>query len=109
MDKHLSFKEAKRLSIIKWEAIVNSNGIIKNLPIEVENLIAKCGFCERYNADSSNYQINCTQCEFGKKAGICFKQESLFMIYSTSSNDKLRVAKLILEVIKSLKDNNNEI
>ena len=109
MEERLSFEEAKRLSIIKWEAIVNAKGVKCDLPKEVENLNGKCGFCERYNAQIGNYHKNCTQCEFGKKAGICFKYESLFMAYSITDNNKLKVAKQILEIIKSLKSIHNEI
>ena len=109
MDEQLSFDEAKRLSIIKWEAIVNANGNKCDLPEEVENLNGKCGFCERYNAQIGNYHKNCPQCEFGKSAGICFKTDSLFMRYSITDNNKLKAAKQILEIIKSLKSIHNEI
>ena len=48
MDKEqLSLKEAKRLSLLKWEHIVKANGAYC-FPLECANLNCHCGFCERW-------------------------------------------------------------
>lgn len=95
MTEQLSFKEAKRLSIIKWEAHVKAGGDEWNLPLELRKLTCNCGFCERWNLD-------CLFCEFGKVAGYCTIDNSIYDIWQydrTSHN-----AQLILNIIKSMPD-----
>ncbi len=53
----LTKKEAKRLSILKWEFIIKNGGDYKltlELPKEIHHLDANCGYCEKYK--------DCTKC-----------------------------------------------
>ena len=120
MDEQLSFEEAKRLSIIKWTKIVellendnsfdgyNITDFLKQMP-EISQLIAACGFCERYVKNIS-FKVGCAMCEFGIKTGNCTSNFFLFSHYTDSYRyKKLEYAKQILETIKSLKSIHNEI
>lgn len=120
MNEQLSFDEAKRLSIIKWTKIVellendnsfdncNITNFLKQMP-EISQLVADCGFCERYIKNVPN-RDGCAICEFGIETGYCFDEFSLFSNYIESFGYiKLRYAKQILETIKSLKSIHNEI
>ena len=120
MNEQLSFEEAKILSIIKWTRIVelleNDNSIsnmaiidiLKQMP-ELSELDAYCGFCERYVKNLS-FKKGCVICEFGIETGYCISDFSLFSNYTESFGYiKLRYAKQILEIIKSLKSIHNEI
>jgi len=43
-------KEAKRLSLLKWQMIIDNNGRNNiNYPDELMELKAYCGYCEKYN------------------------------------------------------------
>ncbi len=46
----LTKKEAKKLSILKWEFIIANGGDHNNnkLPKELDELISHCGYCEKY-------------------------------------------------------------
>ncbi len=46
----LTKKEAKRLSILKWEFIIANGGgyLPHELPVELQGLLAECGYCEKY-------------------------------------------------------------
>ncbi len=46
----LTKKEAKRLSILKWEFIIANGGRyqFRELPEELRLLTAECGYCEKY-------------------------------------------------------------
>ena len=120
MNEQLSFDEAKILSIIKWTKIVellendnsfdncNITDFLRQMP-ELSQLVAKCGFCERYIKNVS-FNVGCAICEFGIETGCCFNDFSLFTNYTESfRHTKLRYAKQILETIKSLKSIHNEI
>lgn len=79
----LSFEKAKELSIKKWKAILEGKDWRDNP--ELNYLLHGCGFCERYSIimdDMDQYfdDINkdCSYCEFGKVAGICGEDDSLF-------------------------------
>lgn len=111
MKNQLSFKEAKRLSIIKWEAHAShSNGynpFIKH-DHRIEELLHGCGFCERNKKDIDySFEKDCDKCEFGKIAGKCNDDNSLFNNWMIVSSGilKIKFAKDILEVIKSLNEN----
>ena len=43
-------KEAKRLSILKWEFIIANGGDYEpeELPEELQGLVAQCGYCDKY-------------------------------------------------------------
>jgi hypothetical protein len=107
MDEQLSFEEAKRLSIIKWEATINQGGNLYKIPRGIRKLKHYCGFCERYKVVSNeNLGEDCDRCEFGKVAGKCVLDNSLFDDWYTSRyEDRTHKAKIILECIKSLKEN----
>ena len=120
MKERLSFDEAKKLSIIKWTKIVelleNDNtitdwamvDILKQIP-EISQIVANCGFCERYIKDVS-FKKGCALCEFGIQTGCCVDDSSLFSKYDESFGYiKLGYAKQILETIKSLESIHNEI
>jgi len=93
----LSFEEAKRLSIKKWQKHVNCNGfdIYIETDEELGKLCCTCGFCERW-------QMRCQYCEFGKVAGKCSSADSLhaeWCMYNTKKS-----AQKILDVIKNLEE-----
>ena len=46
-------REAKRLSVLKWKIIVSKDGACNayDLPDEVKELRAYCGYCEKYQRD----------------------------------------------------------
>jgi len=50
----LTKKQAKELSVKKWEYIVNNDGrdygLLKKYP-ELDNLQSSCGYCEKYLCD----------------------------------------------------------
>ena len=75
-NKQLSFSEAKRLSILKWEHIVKANGAYC-FPLECTNLICYCGFCERWDWQG-NQEVCETQCELGMQIGVCCDNGSLY-------------------------------
>ena len=100
----LSLKEAKRLSIIKWEAHVKAGGECKQMPIETSFLKNRCGFCERYRDSDEDYGLACYDCEFGKLAGWCNNEDEsdLYSIWCDRSN--VENAQSILNIIKSIPD-----
>jgi len=99
----LSFETAKRLSIIKWEYIVNNNGsndLLLKVHPELASLRASCGFCE---LQKENYPIFCDDC-------YCFSlcnTDSIYFRWSTAVQNNepvpivLPLAKQILEIIKN--------
>jgi len=95
----LTFEEAKRLSIKKWEIIVKNDGDNSfedlNYDEEIYRLRCKCGFCHRYN-------MQCTLCEFGASAGICTDKHSIYGQWEKKPNKEQAVQ--ILEIIKNLKE-----
>ena len=93
----LTKKQAKELSIKKWEYIVGNNGkedgLIKACP-ELEKLIAHCGYCEIY--------IACDKCpiyfkkgEFRYGCGSELHPWDKWSCYHTKSN-----AQRVLDLIK---------
>ena len=91
----LSLKEAKRLSIIKWESHVKAVGDEWHYPSEIRSLCCHCGFCERWN-------MECEQCEFGKIAGDCTEDNSIYNLWYCDRN--IENDQAILEIIKSIPD-----
>ena len=98
--KQMSFDEAKRLSMIKWDMLSRGFRISElDSNEEIRLLIANCGFCERH-------QQYCENCEFGKAAGICQSPDSLFGKWRTASvEERPLVAKEILTLILCIKEN----
>lgn len=93
----LSFSEAKRLGIKKWQMHVDAGGYSDEVyeDKELKCLRGHCGFCERW-------EVKCKNCEFGKVAGKCDSEGSLFDYWSyicTKEN-----AERILNVIKNLEE-----
>ena len=102
--EQLSFEEAKRLSIKKWEIIVKNDGescidLLEN-DKELVKLRSHCGFCERMSI--GYYLLKCEECEFGKISGDCHKNNSYFRIWQLNKNKEN--AQNILEIIKNLKE-----
>ncbi len=98
--EQLSFDEAKRLSIKKWEMHVRGNGESMKVyeDLELNNLLFNCGFCERHLDISGN----CDKCEFARVAGECGEEDALFTKWTddpTKDN-----AQEILDVIINLKE-----
>jgi len=100
MKNQLSLAEAKRLSIIKWELIVENNGSPEiDYPEEVSVLIHDCGFCERWRPHKSG----CEKCECAKVlGGACNSMggRDLFAIWS--KNQTKENAQAVLDAIKSI-------
>ena len=99
-NKQLSFSEAKRLSILKWEHIVKANGAYC-FPLECANLNCHCGFCERwqYSGDQSTCE---EQCELGMQIGICCDFNSTYDKWY--DNKCKETAQAMLDAIKSVKE-----
>jgi len=99
-NEQLSFKEAKRLSILKWEHIVKANGA-NCYPLECANLKCHCGFCERW--DWQGEQKICeTQCELGMQIGVCCDNDSLYDKWN--GDECVETAQAMLDAIKSVKE-----
>ena len=112
--KYMSLYEAKRLSMIKWQMIVDNNGNklkYTDMPLEVRTLNSSCGFCARSNKKHfyvKNIIIKsntvCDVCELGDLIGNCNQSNSIYYCWSKTNNDEIRLdcAKQILEKIKSI-------
>ena len=102
--ERLSFEEAKRLSIKKWQMHVDADGL--NLEVktdkELSELISNCGFCERHFYVSRYDPFNCSDCEFGKVGGFCWCNGSLYHKWYWSYSKES--AQKILDVIKNLEE-----
>ncbi len=63
-------QQAKKLSIVKWEAIVKNNGKELNYKqlteLGLTNLFADCGYCEKYLHDLEDSKI-CRHCPLNAK------------------------------------------
>ena len=96
----LSFDEAKRLSIKKWQMHVDAGGrsfdVVKDT--ELSKLPFLCGFCARYYGD-------CESCEFGQIAGFCNIYEDVDLFSIWGKNETKENAESILNVIKNLEEN----
>lgn len=98
----LSLEEAKRLSILKWDAHVQSGGFCehKDLPVAVQKLKSHCGFCQRWRIAETYPFQGCTLCELGKITGRCTEDESLWSQWADKSS--IQNATSILLAIKTL-------
>lgn len=108
MKNQLSFEEAKRLSIIKWKAIIEQDGILTKVPEEIKGLRSHCGFCQRHMI--FNDPINdrdCNNCELGKRAMPCTQKNSGYELWysAKSETNRIHFAKQLLDTIKQLKEN----
>jgi len=98
--EQLSLAEAKRLSILKWECIIQNNGLQYPIkwPPEIKDLNCKCGFCERWDFPSED---SCTQCELALAMGVdCPDESSPYHIWSEASTKE--TAQAVLNMIKSI-------
>ena len=88
----LTEKEAKQLSIIKWEFIIANGGRyqIHELPKELRPLTAECGYCEKYG-------IGCDGCPLYLGGKNCGDDGHLWLIWY---NDKtVKNAQAMLDLI----------
>lgn len=87
----MTFSEAKRLSLLKWEFLKkfdyksNSYGaLIKTFP-ELEKLAHYCGFCERHKKDS-----DCKKCPIDKAGEGCYIHNSIFSLWALFNTPELK-------------------
>ncbi len=88
-------KEAKRLSILKWEFIVKNDGDYKlcKLPEELRNLESQCGFCEKY------YKKDCDGCPINNTdIGKCWYDKHPYSTWY--HNRTVSNAQIMLDLIK---------
>lgn len=115
----ISIKEAKEISITKWERNLydfNSHEFceadekLKNFHKKYNTLrnYFSCGFCFRYgmNFETTHKIECCKKCELGKtEAKICLYANSLYSFIEESEEDgiKIKVAiKQLIEIIKNI-------
>lgn len=58
-------KEAKRLSVLKWQYIVDNDGIEYGVHFKVEGLLglqSNCGLCDKYQDTASKSLKYCAKC-----------------------------------------------
>ena len=104
MNTELSFKEAKKWSILAWEYRVkngsNLDKLIEKYPI-LESLRNNCGFCEKYTITDTI--ISCGKCPLVIDGNIgCTDFNHPYLTWSknqTSSNTLI-----MLELIRKTKD-----
>ncbi len=79
----LTKKEAKRLSILKWEFIIANGGSYEKdeLPTELLNIRSYCGFCEKYNKPKANGTYGCGKCPLIVDAYTCFDTGHPFSVW----------------------------
>ena len=102
--ERLSFEEAKRLSVKKWQMHADAGGydLLAAFDRELCLLDCNCGFCERHKPDGLFSVSDCNNCELGKVAGKCTVIGSLYDKWyreKTKGN-----AQKILDVIKNLEE-----
>lgn len=91
-------KEAKRLSILKWEYIIAQDGsedeLIEAIP-ELVELISNCGYCEKYVALFDN----CPKCPLTIiEANCCEYTHPFYKWFHTRTKENAQaVLDLILE------------
>jgi len=93
----ITLQEAYELCIIKWEAIVENNGIkpsqIKGLEI-LENSICDCGYCHYYNS--------CSDCPLLiNEIGDCCELDHPWTIWL--NNQTKENAQAVLQLIRDTK------
>jgi hypothetical protein len=101
-----SFKEAKKLSILKWEYLAkhpkHPTGVhfelINQYP-QLATIRAACGFCSYYR-DYLN--LTCTQCPLYR----CTRDDHPYFKYAQASSfeEKREAAEELLKMIKQTKD-----
>lgn len=90
----LTKKQAKELSIKKWEYIVgnkgNSNGLTDKYP-ELKELAAECGYCEKSPLD-------CEGCPLNLKGIVCTNKSHPWAKWSY--NRTIANAQKVLDLIR---------
>ena len=107
-------QEAIKLSLIKWEYIVNNDGSIGGLTDhhpELDNLLGLCGLCEYYedlailsnisDEFSLNRKTKCSFCDLAKLNTSCFDDDSYFQIWNRHRTKEN--AQDVLNLIKQIK------
>lgn len=100
MAEKFTFDEAKRLSIKKWQMIVDNGGVydesvIENDP-ELRELYYHCGFCHLRKGD-------CSVCELNINGELsCSWGEHPFNVWSLEPNTQNAVA--VLDLVKCAKE-----
>ena len=107
----ISIKLAKEISLIKWEAELNSTDYVYLLKEKFPDLYDEirlhfsCGFCLRHDYkhyDKEN-ELKCNNCEFGKIAGKCNEDNSLYNRIDDSYDEEYEeLIKELIEIIKSI-------
>lgn len=106
----ISIKLAKEISLIKWNAELNDGDYLYELKEKFPDLYDEikihfsCGFCLRHDYvhyDKEN-EIKCNNCEFGKIAGKCTEENSLYDKIDFSDEEESK--KLIEELIEIIKN-----
>lgn len=118
MDKIISIKEAKEISIAKWERkLFDFNELMydeynKKLT-EFHNKYPSlrnhfsCGFCYRHgvNFETTHKLNNCKNCELGKtEAKICIEDGSLYDFIEESGEDEDTIKDAIEQLIRIIKE-----
>ena len=104
----LTKRQAKALSIKKWEFIVKNGGDphLKRLPIEVRDLRAHCGYCEKYFTlhGASSVRSVCGKCPLVKNEDLnaidsgCVQPGHPYAIWASSSTKEN--AQAVLDLIR---------
>lgn len=107
--RKMSLKKAKELSQMKWEIIVKQNGSdvgIEDNPL-FENLVNKCGFCERHKRafdtpDCLNCEISMGLESSGDSFSVsCWNRKHPFSDWGDSG--KIEDAQRVLDLVNSVK------
>ena len=108
----ISIKLAKEISLIKWNAELNDCGYLYELKENFPDLYNEirnhfgCGFCLRhgYSHYDKENEIKCNNCEFGKIAGKCTEEDSLYdkIDNSIEEEESKKLIKELIEIIKNI-------
>jgi len=111
----ITFEEAKRLSILKWEWLSRQNEVVSTFKLvkaipELRCLQNNCGFCELYWEDSLNKVSTCGKCPLNLcgplyEDSACLHENHPFNKYQESETpeDIKKYACKVLNLIKKTK------
>ena len=127
MEKPISIKLAKEISLKKWEEILDNfhkgypfctdSEFLNDYPYDLVRKLSNhfsCGFCYRHNYSGPSQSDYCKECEFGKIAGMCTDDNSLYDKYCESENiilekdsnkEGISIVEQIIEAIKQIDEN----
>ncbi len=95
-------REAKRLSILKWKAIINNNGGLTDVP-ETSDFPYGCAYCEKYLHSPGKVLEYCSKCPMiltthrKGKYGCC-QSKHPYMIWT--KNENVKNAQAVLDLIR---------